>query len=124
MGDFKSKEYQDNHRNEDCFPVIFLAHMSVTANSQEGAEDLVNSHSEDFNDLNIIDVGDNPLLKIDYKKLKEQKNDLLVIKETIEPTSELHSSIGGVINLLDSIQDYAVDVLGKAEKEVFNIILT
>lgn len=34
---------------------------------------------------------------------------------------EIADKLLGIVNLLDSIQDYAVDVLGKDENEVFNL---
>lgn len=74
---------------------------------------------------------------IDFKLLKEQKNDLLQSIQDFE--MEAHScendghpkaairlkeqaeSIQGIINLIDSIQDYAVDELGKSETDVFDL---
>ena len=61
---------------------------------------------------------------IDWKLLKEQKAILVNLNEGnthyINGTQE--DALNGVLALLDNIQDYAVDVLGKPESEVFNLI--
>lgn len=77
------------------------------------------------------------ILKIDWKLLREQKFDLLRIQTDIEENiqyakgsgdSDLYedmkrwtNSIEGIISLIDSIQDYAVDALKMSEKEIFNL---
>jgi len=53
------------------------------------------------------------LAKMDWKLLREQKQYLLNTGIETEP-------MGGIINLIDVIQDYAVDSLGLSEKKVFN----
>ena len=54
------------------------------------------------------------LSKMDWKLLREQKQYLLDTGIETEPME-------GIINLIDSIQDYAVDGLGLSEKKVFNL---
>jgi len=51
------------------------------------------------------------LRSIDFDLLKEQKEYLLGLQE--------HSSVTGIINLIDAIQDIAVDKYGYDEKKVF-----
>jgi len=58
--------------------------------------------------------------QIDWVVLKKQKEDLLkVIDEN--SNSETKDSLTGILNLIDSIQDHAVDVMGMSEKIVFNL---
>jgi hypothetical protein len=61
---------------------------------------------------------------IDWQLLKEQKQLLIEIIWNEKPTefklTEQHTdAIEGIINFLDTIQDYAVDDLGIPEDEVF-----
>jgi hypothetical protein len=60
--------------------------------------------------------------KIDWKLLREQKNSLLHIIDTDWNKLEiLPDSLQGIVNLIDSIQDYAVDTaLIADEEEVFD----
>lgn len=60
---------------------------------------------------------------IDYPKLKAQKLELvnLVQGDTHYINGTQEEALSGIIALLDSIQDFAVDVLGKPESEVFNL---
>jgi translation elongation factor EF-1beta len=62
---------------------------------------------------------DTPLNRIDYPALREQKEVLLTVIKTIGD-GVISDQLDGIIHLIDSIQDYAVDVLGKDESEVFN----
>lgn len=57
---------------------------------------------------------------IDYTKLKEQKQHLLDLTQEMDDVPKLEA-LEGIIVLLDSIQDFAVDVMGKPESEVFNL---
>jgi len=68
----------------------------------------------------VFNTADEIIDTIDFKQLREQKKTLL---EMIEKTSGglEDEKVMGIIHLIDHIQDYAVDVLGKDEKEVFNL---
>jgi hypothetical protein len=59
--------------------------------------------------------------KIDWAKLREQKDDILSIIGHEMVTGEYVESLEDVLSLLDAIQDYAVDSLGIDEDLVFNI---
>lgn len=61
------------------------------------------------------------LKKIDYPKLREQKAELLHISEQYDKGTISDNALQGVIQLIDSIQDNAVDVLGRTESEVFGL---
>ena len=61
------------------------------------------------------------LKNIDYSKLREQKDSLIDIINHVDTDSTLEYNLLGILHLIDSIQDYGVDVLGKSEEEVFNI---
>jgi hypothetical protein len=63
--------------------------------------------------------------KIDWKLLSEQKGQLLETIEDLEneqTSSNQHKidSLNGILNLLDSLEDYAVDEIGVDENTVFN----
>jgi len=60
--------------------------------------------------------------KIDWALLRDQKKELLA-NSNMADGSPLTEAIDGIIELLDSIQDYAVDELGMSEMEVFGFIL-
>lgn len=67
----------------------------------------------------------NILEEINYPELRAQKESLLNMAEFCQNVEDFdkggtdNNSIQGIINLIDAIQDNAVDVLGKDEKEVF-----
>ena len=54
---------------------------------------------------------------IDWELLREQKLWLLQLEEIFTAIPE---EAYGLIHLLDAIQDFAVDVMGVSEKEVFD----
>lgn len=60
------------------------------------------------------------LSNINWELLKKQKVDLLYAIDAT-PDSIIADSLEGILNLIDSIQDHAVDVMGLPEKTVFNI---
>ena len=55
--------------------------------------------------------------QIDFTELKEQKEELLRVS-FMEGVDE--EKLGGILSLIDFIQDTAVDILGYPEDEVFN----
>ena len=60
------------------------------------------------------------LTKIDYNKLKLQKQALLEIINSTE-SIEYHDHLDGLVHLIDDIQDNAVDNLGFKLEDVFDI---
>ena len=58
---------------------------------------------------------------IDYSKLKDQKQKLIYVADDSDLTQETRDQLQGIVNLIDSLQDFAVDVMGKPESEVFNL---
>jgi len=61
------------------------------------------------------------LQKMDWSLLKTQKHALLYTDESTWDNRQ-RKSIQGILNLIDTIQDYSVDVMGLSEKEVFNLL--
>jgi hypothetical protein len=61
-----------------------------------------------------------PIEEIDWQLLKEQKGTLLNILTKTNNEVEI-SHLNGIINLIDSIQDYAVVYLCIDENKVFNL---
>jgi len=73
-----------------------------------------------------FDSADDLINFINFEKLKEQKMKLLSMIEDWESSpdqakKETAKEVMGIVHLVDHIQDLAVDVLGKDEKEVFNL---
>jgi hypothetical protein len=62
----------------------------------------------------------NPIEEIDWQLLKEQKETLLNVLSNSNNEVEI-SHLNGIINLIDSIQDYAVTYLCIEESKVFNL---
>lgn len=58
---------------------------------------------------------------IDYTKLKSQKQGLLAVLANTKVSATVKEDVQGIVNLIDSIQDFAVDVMGKSESDVFNL---
>ena len=59
-------------------------------------------------------------LIIDFGQLREQKVALLGINAKVL-SKDQYEALEGIINLVDSIQDYAVDKLGYKAQEVFRL---
>ena len=78
-----------------------------------------------------FDSADDIIDFIDFEKLREQKEAMLrvmgeipTVNDSLVKNAKISKDLQdaqGIINLIDHIQDYAVDVLGKDEKEVFNL---
>lgn len=64
---------------------------------------------------------ENPIKNIDFDLLKKQKAYLLNLSTQTNVETDEYSYISGLLNLLDSIQDYAVDELGFDEDKVFQL---
>lgn len=58
--------------------------------------------------------------KIDWASLKEQK-EMLVVLSNHNLGEIVSDHLDGIISLIDSIQDYAVDEMGLNENKVFNL---
>ena len=58
-----------------------------------------------------------PILNIDWPLLREQKLSLLQMQDGM--TTKENNVIDGIINLIDSLQDYAVDELGVNPEDVY-----
>jgi hypothetical protein len=62
----------------------------------------------------------NPIEKIDWDLLRDQKQTLVnLINESVDQKEQDH--LTGLYNLLTSIQDYAVDYMSVEENKVFNL---
>ena len=62
-----------------------------------------------------------PLGQIDWKELRKQKHSLLqamVKLENRDVEDSLIPDLDGILHLIDSLQDYAVDVMGENEDDV------
>jgi len=60
----------------------------------------------------------NPIAKIDFPMLREQKKSLVDVINHVDGGSELEGNLTGILHMIDDIQDYAVDTLGKDENDV------
>jgi hypothetical protein len=61
------------------------------------------------------------LQKIDWKLLREQKATLHHLMNT-KLGSDINVNLYGIMHLIDALQDFAVDVMGLSDKEVFNLL--
>ena len=64
--------------------------------------------------------------KMDFKLLKQQKTTLIKIQAKLEKpnpkfTQKEWDTLEGIINLVDSIQDIAVDEYGVSQRKVFRL---
>lgn len=62
----------------------------------------------------------NPLSNLDWPYLRKQKELLISLQSRDCVTDEESDMIEGLLHLFDNFQDYAVDLMDKTEKEVFN----
>lgn len=58
-------------------------------------------------------------IDIDFPLLREQKSTLLEMQGEL-PSPKRFEVLEGILNLIDTIQDQAVDNYGVSEKEVFS----
>lgn len=63
----------------------------------------------------------NLIESIDWDSLKKQKNTLLNLSSSDILTSDIIDDLYGLINLIDSIQDYAVDDFGMDENKIYDL---
>ena len=65
------------------------------------------------------------LLKMDWELLKKQKQDLMKAMTIVvcndAPNSIILDSLEGILNLIDAMQDFAVDAMGVDEDIVFDL---
>jgi hypothetical protein len=62
------------------------------------------------------------IVGIDFEQLKEQKLKLLGVQGSLKAMGvkdDVHDALTGITHLIDSLQDFAVDVMGKDENDVF-----
>ena len=59
--------------------------------------------------------------RIDWELLRDQKKMIITMDTYHELTQAEEDAITGIIHLIDAIQDYAVDSMGKRNREVFNL---
>lgn len=90
-----------------------LEHMSVNQ-----IVELIENEMENSNPLNLPEH----LKNIDWELLKKQKKSLLAVIEYFETNKmPLVEDLEGILNLIDAIQDNAVDVYGVDENLVFDL---
>ena len=63
-------------------------------------------------------LSQSPIGKIDFPQLREQKKSLVDMIDHVDGGSDLEGNLTGILHLIDSIQDFAVDVMGKDENDV------
>ena len=63
------------------------------------------------------------MLRMDWKLLREQKVALMGVQtlDAIRFEEEPQEAIEGIINLIDAVQDYAVDVMDLDDEQVFGV---
>lgn len=110
-------------RNEVKLMIIenFINHAFTNETMRDALNDVASAyvdedHVDEFNSLD--DQYD--FSKIDWHDLREQKSTILGLQEYFGVDSLISKNIEGLLSLIDSIQDHAVDVLGYDEKVVFD----
>ena len=76
---------------------------------------------ETINDSKLMlekEEENNPLANIDFAELQDQKMALLTLRGTHVLNDTLMYKLDGIVELINSVQDYAVDVLGHSEQKV------
>jgi len=69
------------------------------------------TNEQQFKALDLIEA-------IDWVKLRDQKKALImVISNSVDYTTKSH--LNGILDLLDNLQDFAVDTLDKNETDIF-----
>lgn len=63
----------------------------------------------------------NPIENIDWGELKKQKQTLLTILDYNRLDKEDNDNLNGLVHLIDSVQDYATDVMKLDEKMVMDV---
>jgi hypothetical protein len=63
------------------------------------------------------------LTKIDFTDLRSQKTTLLNVIDGFEKSNVNTDDLKGILNLIDALQDYAVDEMGIPEMQVFDFEL-
>lgn len=58
---------------------------------------------------------------MDWELLRQQKHCLLHMTDDPELSQYEYDTLQGIINLIDAVQDHAVDVLGLDKNIVFNL---
>lgn len=70
--------------------------------------------------MSLFNSAENIIRNIDFNMLRVQKTALLSIREELL-SPEQGDALEGIVNLIDAVQDYAVDVMGMDKYEVFNL---
>lgn len=103
--------------------VGFNVEATSIQNAKEQAEKDAKNHNWASEDAEYI-IGDDDapeiLKKIDWSELRNQKSTLLAIISGVNVKQENIGDLDGILNLIDALQDYAVDVLGISAVHVFN----
>lgn len=111
----KAKDTQPQVYAENIVPVWPpFAHMSVKdlIAEIEGSVILLQDLLEDINPLN----------NIDWEELKKQKEIVVALGIRYDISPEEDDGIRGLVHLLDHLQDYAVDIMGKPEDKIFGVL--
>ena len=85
--------------------------------------DTIEDQVRDIESLIKNVLNESPIGGIDFTQLKEQKRSLIDIIHfnDVGGESELINNLTGILHLIDSIQDYAVDTMGEKQSDVFDI---
>lgn len=115
-------------------PIKRAAYMSfdVEAENKDKAKDIAlerayNTDWASCGSVEYYNVGEdvpNFMLGMDWQLLRQQKETLVDLANNVNLNIfgvDYRDAVDGIINLLDSIQDYAVDVMEVPEDKVFDL---
>ena len=134
----KKKEYYDNLQKENVQAENF---DDLGREDKTNSPDNNNSNSPDNNKTNSPDNNktNNPIVqtdnfpdfiaRVDFSILRTQKASLIEIIDEFESeiefetdyAKERNTNLIGILNLIDALQDYAVDIVGMNPIDVFDI---
>ena len=126
----KKKEYYDNLQKENVQAENF---DDLGREDKTNSPDNNNSNSPDNNKTNnpIVQTDNFPdfIARVDFSILRTQKASLIEIIDEFESeiefetdyAKERNTNLIGILNLIDALQDYAVDIVGMNPIDVFDI---
>lgn len=127
-GEISKEQVIDMLKREDTNSLYSIAGMQIEWDSLLGTEEQLTPADNDgmptielYDDDGTILWNNAPLdpflSKVDWNALREQKLELMKLMDSLNEGS--HEKLNGIIHLIDSMQDYAVDCKNLPEPMIF-----
>jgi len=98
--------------------LLYIHHDDDHSTKKEIPQYIEEDHVDEIEQSGLYDVS-----KINWSDLRNQKGSLVLVLEQLtnkKADKDIIDSLEGILSLIDSIQDHAVDVMGFPYNEVFN----